>query len=159
MQSGPARRVARARGGGQALGGDAARRDGRDRRRAKSRARAGGRDHPVLAPRSVAFGYRAGLRDARQGGAARHRATAALCLMRGARAAGALRPFSDLPATASKRLRPGKRQGPTMPEPQPESHWRVSLPMYNLPEMQAVNSHFWEAIRRELERQGIESVP
>jgi ABC-type phosphate/phosphonate transport system substrate-binding protein len=46
-----------------------------------------------------------------------------------------------------------------MPEPQPESHWRVNLPMYNLPEMQAVNSHFWEAIRRELQRQGIESLP
>jgi hypothetical protein len=45
-----------------------------------------------------------------------------------------------------------------MPEPQPESHWRVSLPMYNLPEMQAANAAFWEAIRRELERQGIESV-
>src|SRR5262245_35512455 len=42
--------------GGQALGGDAARRDGRDRRRAKSRARARGRDHPVLAPRPVALG-------------------------------------------------------------------------------------------------------
>ena len=29
-----------------------------------------------------------------------------------------------------------------MPEPQAESHWRVSLPMYNLPEMQAVNPVF-----------------
>ena len=31
--------------------------------------------------------------------------------------------------------------------------------MYNLPEMQAVNADFWEAIRRELQRQGIESLP
>jgi hypothetical protein len=46
-----------------------------------------------------------------------------------------------------------------MPEPQAESHWRASLPMYNLPEMQAVNAGFWEAIWRELQRQGIESVP
>jgi hypothetical protein len=28
----------------------------------------------------------------------------------------------------------------------------VSLPMYNLPEMQAVNAAFREAIRRELQR-------
>ena len=46
-----------------------------------------------------------------------------------------------------------------MPEPQAESRRRVSLPMYNLPEMQAVNADFWEAIRRELQRQGIESLP
>jgi ABC-type phosphate/phosphonate transport system substrate-binding protein len=46
-----------------------------------------------------------------------------------------------------------------MREPQPESHWRVSLPMYNLPEMQAVNADFWDAVRRELQRQGIESLP
>jgi hypothetical protein len=31
--------------------------------------------------------------------------------------------------------------------------------MYNLPEMQAVNAAFWAAIRRELQRQGIESLP
>jgi hypothetical protein len=53
----------------------------------------------------------------------------------------------------------GKRQGSMMPEPQAESHWRVSLPMYNLPEMQAANAAFWAAIRRELQRQGIESPP
>jgi hypothetical protein len=46
-----------------------------------------------------------------------------------------------------------------MREPQAESHWRVSLPMYNLPEMQAANAAFCEAIRRELQRQGIESLP
>ena len=39
-----------------------------------------------------------------------------------------------------------------MPEPQAESHWRVSLPMYNLPEMQAVNAAFREEIRRALQR-------
>ena len=31
--------------------------------------------------------------------------------------------------------------------------------MYNLPEMQAANAAFWEAIRRELQQQGIESLP
>src|SRR5262245_65524855 len=46
-----------------------------------------------------------------------------------------------------------------MGEPQTESHWRVSLPMYNLPEMQAVNAAFWEAIRREPWRQVPGSVP
>ena len=46
-----------------------------------------------------------------------------------------------------------------MGEPQPESHWSVSLPMYNLPEMQAVNADFWKAVRSELQRQGIEDVP
>jgi hypothetical protein len=46
-----------------------------------------------------------------------------------------------------------------MSEPQPESHWRASLPMYNLPEMQAVNADFWKAVRSELQRQGIEDVP
>ena len=46
-----------------------------------------------------------------------------------------------------------------MREPQTESHWRVSLPMYNLPEMQAANAAFWAAMRRELQRQGIESLP
>jgi hypothetical protein len=45
-----------------------------------------------------------------------------------------------------------------MPEPQAQSRWRVSLPMYNLPEMQAVNAAFREAIRRELQREGIESL-
>jgi hypothetical protein len=46
-----------------------------------------------------------------------------------------------------------------MREPQPESRWRVSLPMYNLPEMQAVNADFWDAIRHELQRQDIKSLP
>jgi ABC-type phosphate/phosphonate transport system substrate-binding protein len=46
-----------------------------------------------------------------------------------------------------------------MGEPQPKSHWSVSLPMYNLPEMQAVNARFWDAVRSELQRQGIEDVP
>jgi hypothetical protein len=41
-----------------------------------------------------------------------------------------------------------------MREPQPESRGRVSLPMYNLPEMQAVNAAFWDAIGHELQRQG-----
>ena len=43
-----------------------------------------------------------------------------------------------------------------MQEPQPESGGRVSLPMYNLPEMQAVNAAFWDAVRHELQRQGID---
>jgi ABC-type phosphate/phosphonate transport system substrate-binding protein len=46
-----------------------------------------------------------------------------------------------------------------MQEPQPESRGRVSLPMYNLPEMQAANAAFWDAIRHELQRQGIKSLP
>ena len=46
-----------------------------------------------------------------------------------------------------------------MRQPQAESHWRVSLPMYNLPEMQAVNADFWDGVRRELQREGIESLP
>jgi len=36
--------------------------------------------------------------------------------------------------------------------------WRASLPMYNLPEMRDVNAAFWEALRRELARRGIEDV-
>jgi ABC-type phosphate/phosphonate transport system substrate-binding protein len=31
--------------------------------------------------------------------------------------------------------------------------------MYNLPEMQAVNADFWDAVRSELQRQGIEDLP
>ena len=36
---------------------------------------------------------------------------------------------------------------------------RVSLPMYNLPEMQALNAAFWGALRVELARRGLEDVP
>jgi len=36
---------------------------------------------------------------------------------------------------------------------------RVSLPMYNLPEMRAPNQAFWNAIRTELEQQGIDDLP
>ena len=36
---------------------------------------------------------------------------------------------------------------------------RVSLPMYNLPEMQAVNTAFWRAVRAELGKLGVEGVP
>ncbi len=36
---------------------------------------------------------------------------------------------------------------------------RVSLPMYNLPEMQAVNTAFWQAIRTELKTLGIDGAP
>ena len=36
---------------------------------------------------------------------------------------------------------------------------RVSLPMYNLPEMQAVNTAFWRAVRAELGRLGVEGAP
>lgn len=36
---------------------------------------------------------------------------------------------------------------------------RVSLPMYNLPEMQAANTAFWHAIRTELEQLGIQDTP
>jgi ABC-type phosphate/phosphonate transport system substrate-binding protein len=35
---------------------------------------------------------------------------------------------------------------------------RVSLPMYNLPEMRAVNAAFWEAMRQELALRGVEDV-
>ena len=46
-----------------------------------------------------------------------------------------------------------------MPEPQAEERRRVSLPMYNLPEMQAVNAAFWDAVRHELQQLGIDGVP
>jgi ABC-type phosphate/phosphonate transport system substrate-binding protein len=46
-----------------------------------------------------------------------------------------------------------------MRESQLQSTRRVSLPMYNLPEMQTVNTEFWDAVRRELERQGIDDLP
>jgi len=36
---------------------------------------------------------------------------------------------------------------------------RVSLPMYNLPEMRAVNAAFWSALRTELTRRGLEDLP
>lgn len=37
--------------------------------------------------------------------------------------------------------------------------WRVSLPMYNLPEMRAANAAFWSAMRDELSGLGVEEVP
>jgi ABC-type phosphate/phosphonate transport system substrate-binding protein len=46
-----------------------------------------------------------------------------------------------------------------MPALQPASPWRASLPMYNLPEMRPVNKAFWDALRTELQRQGIEDAP
>ena len=36
---------------------------------------------------------------------------------------------------------------------------RASLPMYNLPEMQADNAAFWAAMRTELRREGVSDVP
>lgn len=39
------------------------------------------------------------------------------------------------------------------------NHGRVSLPMYNLPEMQGVNAAFWNALRVELTRRGLEHPP
>jgi ABC-type phosphate/phosphonate transport system substrate-binding protein len=42
---------------------------------------------------------------------------------------------------------------------QGRSFRRVSLPMYNLPEMRADNSAFWGALRVELMRLGVEDVP
>lgn len=35
---------------------------------------------------------------------------------------------------------------------------RASLPMYNLPEMRAANAAFWDAMRQELARQGVEGI-
>jgi hypothetical protein len=72
---------------------------------------------------------------------------AALCLMRGSATAGSalmVRFAGGREQTAARR----EATGSMMPKPQAESHWRVSVPMYNLPEMQAVNAAFWEAIRR-----------
>lgn len=43
-----------------------------------------------------------------------------------------------------------------MTAPTFDAFWRVSLPMYNLPEMRAVNAAFWAAICTELRRQGVE---
>jgi ABC-type phosphate/phosphonate transport system substrate-binding protein len=45
-----------------------------------------------------------------------------------------------------------------MPLSQPCRLRRASLPMYNLPEMQASNRAFWNAIRTELERQDIDDI-
>jgi len=36
---------------------------------------------------------------------------------------------------------------------------QVSLPMYSLPEMREVNATFWEAMRRELQRAGVDDPP
>jgi hypothetical protein len=36
---------------------------------------------------------------------------------------------------------------------------QASLPMYNLPEMQAQNAAFWQAIRTEAERLGVMGLP
>jgi ABC-type phosphate/phosphonate transport system substrate-binding protein len=41
----------------------------------------------------------------------------------------------------------------------PSFRGRVSLPMYNLPEMRALNAAFWHAMRTELLRRGLEGVP
>src|SRR5579871_2662403 len=39
------------------------------------------------------------------------------------------------------------------------AHGRISLPMYNLPEMQAVNAAFWHAMKVELSRLGGGGAP
>lgn len=36
---------------------------------------------------------------------------------------------------------------------------RASLPMYNLPEMRAENAAFWQALRTELTRRGLDGLP
>ncbi len=36
---------------------------------------------------------------------------------------------------------------------------RISLPMYNLPEMRPANAAFWQALRTELARRGLEGLP
>jgi ABC-type phosphate/phosphonate transport system substrate-binding protein len=36
---------------------------------------------------------------------------------------------------------------------------RISLPMYNLPEMRPANAAFWDALRAELMRRGLENLP
>jgi ABC-type phosphate/phosphonate transport system substrate-binding protein len=46
-----------------------------------------------------------------------------------------------------------------MPTRSPAAARRASLPMYNLPEMRAANATFWDAMRHELARQGVEDVP
>ena len=171
MQSRPARRAARARGGGQALGGDAAR-----ARWARSspgkKPGASERTRPSCSG-TAACRFRISRWVARCSTRRRGSASGNGCAMldAGARPPGAAlasdrrnrmhaecrasrsirrpiattrRSCADSPATASKRLRSWKRQGSMMPEPQAESHWRVSLPMYNLPEMQAVNADFWD---------------
>jgi ABC-type phosphate/phosphonate transport system substrate-binding protein len=61
--------------------------------------------------------------------------------------------------TARKWTELSEATGTMMREPQPEARWHVSLPIYNLPEMQAVNADFWGAIRHELQRQDIKSLP
>jgi ABC-type phosphate/phosphonate transport system substrate-binding protein len=46
-----------------------------------------------------------------------------------------------------------------MPARSPAATRRASLPMYNLPEMRAANATFWDAMRHELARKGVEDVP
>jgi ABC-type phosphate/phosphonate transport system substrate-binding protein len=46
-----------------------------------------------------------------------------------------------------------------MPSRSPAAARRASLPMYNLPEMRAANATFWDAMRHELARQGVDDVP
>jgi ABC-type phosphate/phosphonate transport system substrate-binding protein len=46
-----------------------------------------------------------------------------------------------------------------MPPPRPGEPWFASLPMYNLAELRPLNAAFWNAIRSELQRQGVEDLP
>ena len=46
-----------------------------------------------------------------------------------------------------------------MPTAEDAHRGRVSLPMYNLPEMRQSNAAFWQAMRTELMRRGLEDVP
>jgi hypothetical protein len=45
------------------------------------------------------------------------------------------------------------------PDTPPKTPQHVSLPMYNLPEMQAANALFWQALRTELRRLHVPDVP
>jgi ABC-type phosphate/phosphonate transport system substrate-binding protein len=54
---------------------------------------------------------------------------------------------------------PSSSRGPNVQEAQVESSRRVSLPMYNLPEMQSVNAAFWDAVRCELQERGVGDLP
>jgi len=58
--------------------------------------------------------------------------------------------MSHDPADTDPRLSPGTRA---------KTATRVSLPMYNLPEMRAQNDAFWKAVRTELKRIGIDDAP
>src|SRR5919112_1821900 len=61
---------------------------------------------------------------------------------------------SAAPGSSRIEPRPGVAHPAGMTTPR-----RISLPMYNLPEMRPVNVAFWTALRTELARRGLDGLP